>query len=355
VLDGRAQTIGAALAEERGHLLPRATEGFDLGEVVFPVVDKQGCVTVKTNFYSMPVRAGSRVEARSRPLHVEIWHSGRMIARHERCHQRRQHVLDLEHYLDVLAHKPGALAGSKPLAQWRAAGRWPACYDELWNRLRQRHGRQDGTRAMVAVLALGQELGHERLRTAVAAARDELLAVWRIESAAAERSLLDNGSLTSTFTVYGRDGRPTPVSGAWDDDGGKDGLFGLVSLIAIAEGAAAITWVSESWIVLGTPNLDLPPSNSERRQEVLLSAVVGRESDTGEVIHYASIRRMDRDFANKLFAFSDMELPADVEAQGRLVELLPPEILTLADRRRARELIRRATKRIRRGRPPFVE
>jgi hypothetical protein len=28
-------------------------------------------------------------------------------------------VLDLEHYLDVLGHKPGAFAGSKPLEQWR--------------------------------------------------------------------------------------------------------------------------------------------------------------------------------------------------------------------------------------------
>ena len=32
-----------------------------------------------------------------------------------------------------------------------------------------RHGKQNGTRAMVAVLALGQEFGHDRLRTAVAA------------------------------------------------------------------------------------------------------------------------------------------------------------------------------------------
>jgi hypothetical protein len=26
--------------------------------------------------------------------------------------------------------KPGALAGATPLGQWRAQGRWPACYDE---------------------------------------------------------------------------------------------------------------------------------------------------------------------------------------------------------------------------------
>jgi hypothetical protein len=144
------------------------TEGFDLADVVFPLVDKQGCVPVKTNFYSVPVRPGIRVEARVYPLHVEIWHTGRLIARHERCHSRRQHVLDLEHYLDVLSYKPGAFAGSTPLAQWRAAGRWPACYDELWDRLRARHGKQNGTRAMVAVLALGREFGHDHLRTAVA-------------------------------------------------------------------------------------------------------------------------------------------------------------------------------------------
>ncbi len=167
VLDGRSGTVGAAMAVERGHLLSCAVEGLDLAEIVFPVVDKQGCVTVKTNFYSVPARAGSRVEARVHPLHVEIWQAGRLIARHERCHSRRQHVLDLEHYLDVLSHKPGAFAGSKPLAQWRAAGRWPACYDELWERLRARHGKQNGTRAMIAVLTLAREFGDDRLRAAV--------------------------------------------------------------------------------------------------------------------------------------------------------------------------------------------
>jgi hypothetical protein len=120
VLTGRGETIGAAMAVERGHLLGCAPEGLDLAEIVFPLVDKQGCVTVKTNFYSVPVRVGTRVEARIHPLHVEIWHAGRLIARHERCHSRRQHVLDLEHYLDVLSHKPGAFAGSN---RWRNGAR----------------------------------------------------------------------------------------------------------------------------------------------------------------------------------------------------------------------------------------
>ena len=170
VLDGRVAPVGAAMATERDHLLPLAPEGFDLAEIVFPLVDKQGCVTIKTNLYSVPIKAGIRVEGRVYPSHVEVWHAGHRVARHERCHGRRQQIFDLEHYLDVLGHKPGALAGSKPLEQWRASGRWPACYDEIWERLRARHGRQNGTRAMVAVVALGREFDHDRLRVAVASA-----------------------------------------------------------------------------------------------------------------------------------------------------------------------------------------
>ena len=58
VLDGRTEAIGVAMATEREHLLARAAEGFDIAEIVFPLVDKQGCVTVKTNFYSAPVTCG---------------------------------------------------------------------------------------------------------------------------------------------------------------------------------------------------------------------------------------------------------------------------------------------------------
>jgi transposase len=198
LLHGRAQPVGAAMAMERDHLLPLAAEGFDLAEVAFPTVDKQGCVAVKTNLYSVPLQAGTRVRARIHPSHVEVWHDGCRVARHERCHSRRQQVLDLEHYLDVLGRKPGALSGSEPLRQWRESGRWPACYDALWDRLRARHGRQDGTRAMVGVVALGREFGHDRLRAAVAQA----VSLGACD-AAAVRYLLTEAAL--------RKARPEPV------------------------------------------------------------------------------------------------------------------------------------------------
>ena len=59
-----------------------------------------------------------------------------------RCYGRGHQILNLEHYLDVLEKKPGAMAGSTPLQQWRQAGRWPECLDRIWEQLEQRHGQE---------------------------------------------------------------------------------------------------------------------------------------------------------------------------------------------------------------------
>lgn len=164
---GREQTVGQALRAEREHLLPLAEEGFDLTEVSFPKVDGLGRVRVRTNFYSVPVRPGTEVEARVHASQVELRHEGRCVARHERCYSRQQEILDLEHYLEVLEHKPGALAGSKPLEQWRRQGRWPSSFDEIWQQLIHRNGRPDGTRGMIELLGLGKVHGYDRLGQAV--------------------------------------------------------------------------------------------------------------------------------------------------------------------------------------------
>ena len=76
-------------------------------------------------------------------------------------------MLNLEHYLDTLSKKPGALAGSTPLEQWRAQGRWPASFDRFWDGLKQRRGKQDGTRAMIDLLMVGRDRGYEVLRDAI--------------------------------------------------------------------------------------------------------------------------------------------------------------------------------------------
>jgi len=103
------------------------------------------------------------VQAKLYPTYVEVWHEGRRVARHERCYRRRQQILDLEHYLEPLSRKPGALAGSTALLQWRQRGRWKASHDQMWQVLNARHGRQNGTRLMVDIIGLGREHGYDRL------------------------------------------------------------------------------------------------------------------------------------------------------------------------------------------------
>jgi hypothetical protein len=167
---GREQTVGAGMVIERGHLLPLAEEGADLAQTSFPTVNGLGCVKVLTNTYSVPLPAGAQVQARAYASTIELWHAGRCVARHERCYRRQQQILDLEHYLDVLSRKPGALAGSKPLEQKRQAGLWPVSFDRIWQALIERHGKQSGTRQMIDLLKLSQKHGHLKLQQAVESA-----------------------------------------------------------------------------------------------------------------------------------------------------------------------------------------
>ncbi|MGI5837738.1 MAG: IS21 family transposase [Chloroflexota bacterium] len=190
VLAGRQETVGAAMLIERVHLLPLAEEDFDLVETAFPMVNSSGCVKVRTNAYSVPVQAGRTVQAKVTASNVELMYEGRCVAKHERCYGHNQEILDLEHYLDVLERKPGALAGSKPLAQWREAGKWPESYDSFWAGLMDRHGRGKGTKEMIELLQLGRSHGQERLKVAV----EEALALG-CKDGAAVRYLLSSAQL----------------------------------------------------------------------------------------------------------------------------------------------------------------
>lgn len=218
VLNGRSERVGEAMIREREYLLPLAREGFQIAEVRFPQVNAKGTVKVLTNFYSVPVAVGVEVCAKVYPAHVEIWHEGRCVARHERSFDRYRQVLNLEHYLEILWKKPGALAGSTALEQWRSQGRWVADYDRFWEELRRRHGKQDGTRIMIEALLLGREHGWSKLEAAVSHAVElscfdgsalQLLLEADAHEVPANNYLLEIGMLT-------RYDRPQPQMDEYD-------------------------------------------------------------------------------------------------------------------------------------------
>jgi transposase len=214
---GREQTVGASLLVEREHLLPLAGEGFDLAQVSFPIVNGLGCVKVLTNAYSVPLPAGVQVQAKVYADKVELWHQGRCVARHERCYRRQQQILDLEHYLDVLSRKPGALAGSKPLEQRRQAGLWPPSFDRIWEALMERHGRQNGTRQMIELLKLAAQHGQAKFQEAI-----ESALAAQCHDAAAVRYLLYADELRHSHCeavevgVLERYARPLPAVHEYD-------------------------------------------------------------------------------------------------------------------------------------------
>lgn len=188
IIGERTETAGVLMIREREHLGPLAKERFDLAELSFPEVDSSGCVTVRTNRYSTPLRPGMEAQVKLYPAYIEVWQEGRRVARHERCYRRRQQILDLEHYLEPLSRKPGALAGSTALLQWRQQGRWKPSHDQLWQVLNARHGRQNGTRLMVEVVGLGREHGYDRLEQVV----EKALALGCSDAEAIRYLLLEN-------------------------------------------------------------------------------------------------------------------------------------------------------------------
>lgn len=219
-IDGRRDTVGQAFAVERAHLRPLPADPFDAALTLRATVDRKARVCVRQRWYSVPARlAGREVAVRLGARWVEALHDGRVVARHERSQRKGSQSLVLDHYLEVLVRKPGALPSSLTLAQARESGAFSRAHERFWARARRRLGDAAGTRAMVEVLLLHRQLPFIALHAA-------LDAVEQIGSAdpalvAIEARRMADGRGTSAVTVdrgEGRSGwsRPLPVLGGYD-------------------------------------------------------------------------------------------------------------------------------------------
>lgn len=61
-----------------------------------------------------------------------------VMARHQRAVGKGVKVLDLNHYLEILLRKPGALPGATALAQARASGVFTPTHEAFWAAARKR-------------------------------------------------------------------------------------------------------------------------------------------------------------------------------------------------------------------------
>jgi hypothetical protein len=140
-IENRTRTVGSDLALERPLLRALPADGFDPGLSLTPRVDRYARVMVRQCQYSVPARLiGRRVRVSLRASEVVVFDGRTEVARHARSVRKGSTVLLLDHYLEVLARKPGALPGATALAQaalpapsparTTRSGRWPASTPE---------------------------------------------------------------------------------------------------------------------------------------------------------------------------------------------------------------------------------
>ena len=147
VITGRPVMIAAAFAAEQPAMLPLPAEPFDPARLLQARVDSRARVCVRQCFYSIPVRfAGRRLPVRLSAATVEVLDGAAVVVRHERAAGRYVEVLTLDHYLEVLKIRPGALPGANALARAKACGAFTGTHQRYWDAARREHGDAAGTR-----------------------------------------------------------------------------------------------------------------------------------------------------------------------------------------------------------------
>jgi len=119
--------------------------------------------------YSVPVEYGfNKLTLYAYAWRIEIACGDRVIAAHRRRYGKEPDAMEVEHYLPLLARRPGAFPYAKPVRQWEM----PQVYREFYETLSRNHN-GDGVREFIQVLIIGRQYGREILERAMSQALAE--------------------------------------------------------------------------------------------------------------------------------------------------------------------------------------
>jgi hypothetical protein len=170
-IEHRAATVGEDFAAERPFLLPLPSERFGCSATLWPRVDRYARISVGKCRYSVPAYLiDSRVRVALSANQLEVFDGSRLAAVHPRLIAAGAEHLELDHYLEILSRKPGALPGAAALAQARASGAFTAVHQGFWDRARARAGDSAGTRALIEVLLLHRRMPASQVTAGIRAA-----------------------------------------------------------------------------------------------------------------------------------------------------------------------------------------
>jgi hypothetical protein len=116
-------------------------------------------ITVRMMKYSVPARfIGRRLRVSLRASEVVVFDGRAIAARHQRIVAKGGQSVQLDHYLEVLKTKPGALPGSTALARARESGAFTSAHEAFWAASRRVNGDAEGTRELIDVLLLHRSM-----------------------------------------------------------------------------------------------------------------------------------------------------------------------------------------------------
>jgi transposase len=223
-IGARTATVGEDFALEQRHLLPLPVEGFDTARRLDVRVDTKARVSVRQCWYSVPARlSGRRLTVRLSATTVEVLDGSRVVACHVRAVHKGEQVLVLDHYLEVLVHKPGALPGSVALAQARACGAFSPSHDAYWAEARRRLGDGAGTRALCEVLLLHRRLPAAVVQAGMTAALSAGVVDPKVVAIEARRAAEGHTAAVIPIGATAGDSRPAPSLDGYDRLLGDEG------------------------------------------------------------------------------------------------------------------------------------
>lgn len=170
LIDRRFITVGEHFALEQPQLRPLPFQPFDYAKVEKFRVDRKSRLHVRGAWYSVPARyTGRRLEVRIGAETIEALDGVAVIASHPRG-LKGEEILILDHYLEVLVVKPGALPGATALERARASGAFTKTHDRYWSLARRIHGDKKGTLALIEVLLLHRTMERDSVLAGMEAA-----------------------------------------------------------------------------------------------------------------------------------------------------------------------------------------
>jgi transposase len=160
-IGNRTNNVGTDWAFEKTLLRSLPVEPFDTALTLTPRVDRYAQVMVRCNQYSVPARfIGHRLRVKLSASTVTVYEKNTVVATHQRTVGKGVKILNLDHYLEILLRKPGALPGATALVQARASGAFTATHDAFWGAARKVLGDAAGTRTLIEILLLHRHLEH---------------------------------------------------------------------------------------------------------------------------------------------------------------------------------------------------